>query len=128
MIIPAEAERGTCHLSRYVTNGSTRIARKAASSSVMQKELAKKQKAMRRTSTMPHRSQAIRLNRRCWSKSVELRIIETSCSPSYHLQTRARDLLAPQLGPRRTAQVVHDRVLRWKKWTISERTANSSRI
>jgi hypothetical protein len=52
----------------------------------MQKELAKKQKAMRRTSTMTQRSQAIRLNRRGWSKSVELRIIETRFSPSCHLQ------------------------------------------
>jgi hypothetical protein len=42
---------------------------------VMQKELAKKQKAMRRTRTIAHRSQAIRLNKRDCSRSVELCII-----------------------------------------------------
>jgi hypothetical protein len=41
---------------------------------------------MRRTSTMTHRSQAIRLNTRCWGKSVGLRFIESNCSPSSHLQ------------------------------------------
>jgi hypothetical protein len=59
----------------------TVAARNAASSEVMQKVLAKKQKAMRRTRTMAQRSQAIRPNDRGCSRSVELRIIPNSSLP-----------------------------------------------
>src|SRR5579862_657768 len=74
MMIAADAERGTCQRSNRVTTGSTRMARNAASSNVIQKELAKKQKAITRTIKMAQRSQAMRLNSRGWSKTVELRI------------------------------------------------------
>src|SRR5580692_10857183 len=81
MIVAAETERGTRKRSKLVTSGSTRMARNAASNRVIQKELAKKQKAMRRTRTMAQSSHAIRLNKRDWSNSVELRIIQISPLP-----------------------------------------------
>src|SRR5579862_3358390 len=89
MMIAADAERGTCQRSNRVTTGSTRMARNAASSNVIQKELAKKQKAITRTIKMAQRSQAMRLNSRGWSKTVELRIDVASTplvAPTIHVR------------------------------------------
>src|SRR5580704_526189 len=72
------------------------MARNAASNKVMQNELAKKQKAMRRTRTIAHSSHAMRLSKRDCSNSVELRTIQTSRPPRLGIGSfRVRRLITP---------------------------------
>ena len=123
MMIPAEAERGMCHRSKWLTAGSTRIARHAARSKVMQKELAKKQKAMRRPRTIAQRSHAIRLNNRDCSGSAELRIIP---SRLLLLGVRLRSS-CPPFERKEIPETLHEAVLRRKRCATNEMTANSNK-